>query len=249
MRRAIGLVVLALCLLLPAAGWSQINYYPATGEGGSFDPDNVIVFDDFVSGGVATGTIGAMGWNFLNGSVTSSVSVDNAPGVWTHRNTAASGVSSTYLTASSGTVSILGDLRTISFRMAFGTGANVPDKRIGVLSTAVNAAPSDDAVYFECLAADTNWFAVTRDGAASQTRTDTGVAFAASTFAVFRVEHTATSTWAFYVNDALKATHTAANTPPAEATQIYPFTQLVTTGTANIDWYHDYFVMRLTPDR
>lgn len=33
MRRAIGLVVLALCLLLPAAGWSQINYYPASGSG------------------------------------------------------------------------------------------------------------------------------------------------------------------------------------------------------------------------
>jgi hypothetical protein len=130
--------------------------------------------------------------------------------------------------------------------MAFGTGASVPDKRVGMLSTAVSAAPSDDGVYFECLAADTNWFAVTRDGAASQTRTDTTVAFAASTFQTFSITHTAASTWQFCIGTTCV---TSTGTPPAEGTAIYPFAQLVTTGTANIDQFVDYFYMWLKPAR
>jgi hypothetical protein len=209
------------------------------------------MFDDFYGPSSTSGEITGFGWAVNGGTITLKAPEDNSPGIGMLRNASAAAISTLYTgSPANGFAFILGDLKTIIFRSAFTTGASVPDKRVGLMMSAVNSAPADDGVYFECLAADTNWFAVTRDGATTNhTRTDTGIAFSANTFLTFRIEHTAPSTWAFYINDVLKATHGAAQNPPAEAQGVFIFGQVVTTGTANMDQMHDYVAFRVNPVR
>jgi len=84
--------------------------------------------------------------------------------------------------------------------------------RIG-LANASLGDPPDDGIYFEKLAADTNWFAVTR-GSSTQTRTDTGVAVSTS-FASFRIHRKSSgSQVCFSVNGSVEVCNTA-NIPSA----------------------------------
>lgn len=244
MRRGIINAMLLLCLL-PALGWAQIRHH---GPGGaSATPTDLVIWDDFFGIATASGTVGQLGWAFNAGSIVGTTEQDNAPGVAGYRNTQANGVGTFYVGSPSGDFLIsLSDAKQLSVRAMWLYAANLGDRRIGLMSTAITAAPADDGVYFECLEADTNWFAVTRDGAASATRTDMGVAYTADAFAVFSIEHTATSTWQLCIDATCK---TMTLTPPAEASMMDPFVQIDTNGTANVEVWLDYAGLRMVPTR
>ncbi len=239
------LVVLALLLCLPAISDSQsINYYPSGVA--TINPADLWLWEDFCGGSTTSVQIGTHGW-LIVGLANSTLQVSATDFCLANfRNSGASAVGALYLLGTGqGAPVLYSSFRDSTFRAAFTTGANVPTYRVGFFSTALNAAPSDDGVYFECLTSDTNWFAVTRDGGTTnETRTDTGVAFAAGTRAVFRIEQPSAGVFVFSIDGVVRATHSGAQNIPAQASPAIPVFQLTTTGTANLDILADYFGLR-----
>lgn len=244
-------VILGLAvLLLPGLGDAQvINYSPTRSSASSIN--DIVIYDEFCGGNATLSQIGALGWGnqALSPQATSTV-YPGHPCVITGRVAAGPVLGMLWLGGGSNSNSMYAgqntDLKELLFIVAFPSLANQADKRVGTTSTAITAAPADDSVYFECLSTDTNWFSVTRDGAASQTRKDTGVAFSNNTWVRFKIVKTAPLTYAFYIDDVLKTTHT--ETPPVEASPFWPIINMVTTGTQG-DVLIDFFSMRLTPAR
>jgi hypothetical protein len=114
------------------------------------------------------------------------------------------------------------------------------DMRFGI-STDPTINPPASGVYLEALAADTNWFIVTRNGGV-QTRTDSLVAVALGTFVRFRCRKNGTSVEAF-VNQALIATLTVAtHNVPAATVVTGPTAQHIPTAanprTIQADWFY-----------
>jgi len=218
-------------------------------SGSSFSLTDLVEWDDFLGGSPTSLAIGKFGWGLVAATSGTVASTSGHPGIF-GLSVGATAVGSLYLSGPNGALGPLAaNIKSVSYVANYPTGANVPDKILGITSTSVAAAPADDAVYFECLAADTNWFAVTRDGATTnQTRTDTGVAFSAGTWVRFRIEHPSTQVWQFYMNDVLKATHTAANNAPAEASGMFYLFQMSTKGTALVANL-DFFATRLVTVR
>lgn len=249
MRRLWIVALLLLCLPMVGEGQS-IRYYPP-GEATDFRPGDILLWEEFCGGSTTTVQIGTMGWSLAGVANNTLQAADNDICLANFRNASASGVGTVYLLAAGqGATSLYSNFRTNVFRLSFGNGANVPDKRVGVTSTALTAAPADDAVYFECLAADTNWFSVTRDGAAAnQTRKDTGVAFSAGTRTIFRIDQPSAGVFQFSINGTLVTTHSGAENIPAQASAGIVFMQLVTTGTANLDMAIDYWGGRFISTR
>lgn len=241
MRRFLVIALLLLCLPMVGEGQS-IRYYPPGGTT-DFRPGDILLWEEFCGGSTTSVQIGALGWSLSGVSNSTLAPSDNDICLANFRNASAAGVGSVFLLAAAqGASSLYSNLRTIVVRQSFGTGANAPDKRVGLTSTALSAAPADDAVYFECLAGDANWFAVTRDGAAAaQTRSDTGVAFSAGTRTIFRIDQPSAGVFQFSINGTVVATHSGAMNIPAQASSAIVFMQLVTTGTANIDMGIDYW--------
>lgn len=235
----------ALPLVLKGEAQAQIGY---TGKA-VFSVNDFTEWDDFLSAGVTSLQIGKLGWGLVAASTGTVASVAGHPGIY-GLSVAASAAGALYTAGPNGAVgAVASDIKSVLFIANYPTGANVPDKILGITSTSVGAAPADDAVYFECLAADTNWWAVTRDGATTnQTRTDTGVAFSAGTWVRFRIEHTGSQEWKFYMDDTLKATHVSTQNAPAEATGMFYLFQMTTKGTALVANL-DFFATRLTPNR
>lgn len=97
------------------------------------------------------------------------------------------------------------------------------DRRVGIMQTpgTANLGSSGvvDGAYFECLAADTNWFSVTQGnaGGSSRTRKDTGVAYSAGTWRNFRIVRTGAQAFSFYIGDTLVTSHSSGETPPNES--------------------------------
>jgi hypothetical protein len=237
------LVVALLCLLPSVVGAQSINYYPAAGGSDASSLTSPMVWDDFISGHTNTGTVGQLGWGPSNATATLTGAA-NRPGIVT---TTLAATTTGALIASSNYNIPLSTVSDAVFIAAFPTAANVPDCRVGLFSTSGAAVPNDDAVYFERLAADTNWFAVTRNGADPNfTRIDTGVAFSAGTYISFEINHPAANVWQFLINGASVAT--AAATLPAETTLSIPMFGLTTNGTAAAISV-DYFKMSLTTTR
>jgi len=111
----------------------------------------------------------------------------------------------------------------------------VTDLRFGFIGTATAANPPTDGIYFEKLAADTNWFLVCRkDGAPpTQTRVDTGVA-ANNAFEgreLFRLRRVDATTIGATVGSGSEVTSTT-NIPTANQANLDPFMGLVTGGGA-----------------
>ena len=113
--------------------------------------------------------------------------------------------------------------------------------RIGMISAQTNPAPS--GMYFEKLAADTNWYCVTRL-ASSETRVDTGVAVTTD-FATFAASKTAAGA-VFSLNGVAVCGGAIATTIPSLLMPIV----LINNGEAaskTIDI--DYFEQRITVSR
>lgn len=233
--RRLGLTVAALLLCLPMVGEGQSIQYRSAG-GGSFNPQDFYIVDEFLGGTTGAGSIGQLGWEG-GGTVsyaTYSVFADR-PGLisYTPGATARNGIK-----VPAGFALRYANINTTILWVAVSTGANVPDFRAGWVSSIQTAVPADDAAFFEHEAADTNWFAVTRD-AGNETRIDTNVAFAADTFVKLKIEHPSTNVWNFYINDALVASKSSGYIP-TETYGCHFQVQMETYGTAVVS-YVDLF--------
>lgn len=133
--------------------------------------------------------------------------------------------------AGSGTVAYLADRgnASVGSMLPSATGVHLKFKirhqhvdsdtrlRVGLLVDTTNGTITD-GIYFEKLEADTNWFCVTR-ASGTQTRTDTGVAAGTGTFNTFEIMKSGTS-WLFYLNRTLEATHTSGQNIPTAALKV-----------------------------
>lgn len=173
----------------------------------------------FVTGANATSGLGANGLQ-ANGTVTLQ-----AP------ETGAYGIVRVATGAASGTIAYIADRgnATVGTMLPAATGVHTKFKlrhnhvdadtrlRVGLVVDVTNGTITD-GIYFEKLEADTNWFCVTR-AAGVQTRTDTGVAATTSGFHVFEIQKSGTS-WLFYLNRVLEATHTSGQNIPTAALKV-----------------------------
>jgi hypothetical protein len=140
-----------------------------------------ILRDDFSFASTESGEIGELGWGFTNGTWGIVNPEEHHPGTCRRTSTAVSGTVASSFPGGGGTAAAVRmdqvDQMTWIIKP---TTADVDfDLRFGLASDFTDQTPTN-GVYFEKLAADTNWFAVTRISDVETPRTDTGVAFAAS---------------------------------------------------------------------
>lgn len=133
----------------------------------------------------------------------------------------------------------------ITFAQDYSGGTNTSDVRVGYVGNISSAMPPANGIYFETLAADTNWFLVTR-AAGAQTRTDTGVARDdSSTMHKFRLRRVNGTTIGATVDAGSEVTATA-NIPTANAANLDPFFSIVTGATGIVDFNIDLWRIFIT---
>lgn len=195
----------------------------------------VTLIDDFMFSGTASGDVGELGWTLGGGG---SVSILAPPGTtgqgWIEL--ASTGVSGNFtrITSSSDSVRFTHDYDvTINMRSVDIAGNS--SQRFG-LADAVSGQPAA-GIYFERLAADTNWFLVTRFGGV-ETRTDTGLAHAITTINKFRLRKLGSSVF-WSVNGGAESAAITSNVP-ISGTGMFFFQVSTSTGTARrigIDYF------------
>lgn len=233
--RKVGLIAaLLLCLPGMSEAQSSISYR------GAIPPDvsnaaRPVYWTDFLKANVDEG--------FTGNNLTSSAAIAseaNRPGICRIIPNAVSVVGTLYLTSAINP--LVGALDYLRFDVRPYSDANIPTHRMGAL-VGPTAAPAD-GMYFEHKSGDTNWYAVTR-ASSTETRTDTGVAFAAGAFAAFEISFSATEI-RFWINGVAVATNTTNISVSVSA--FVPCVQVTTTGTViNTDF--DFFKIRLTTTR
>ncbi len=200
-NRLLCALFMLLLASLPSMGQAQ-NIEPNEGECGSLVA--ICLEDEFMTGAVSSGTIGHLGW-FTTGGTISNISELNEPGIIRKDTSAVSGTtSSLLLSGTQGNISYLNS-RSVIWRARLNTNDANTTIRIGE-SNGCTVSPVSSGAYFERLDGETNWFAVTRN-AGVQTRTDTGVA-AGTDFAYFSYINNVGTSYSFFINDVLVATHT-----------------------------------------
>jgi hypothetical protein len=217
----------------------------SAGGADASDPNAAcIISDDFVAQSLETGEIGAFGWSFANGSVLANASEQNHPGIILRRSgTTANLVATFYLGAGAATTAMRFDecdAVTWIFRC---TAANTDTVyQLGLLSALGNVAPAS-GIYLERLAADANWFFVTRS-AATQTRTNSGLAFNTN-WVKIRIRRINASSVGFAINNGAEIVVTT-NVPLA-ATGLMPGMQISPAAAIARDVLLDFFAMKLLP--
>lgn len=199
------LLCLVLLLSCPVIGQAGQLLMPPPGNG-LYDYHNTIALqDDFISGGVGGGDVGALGFSITGGSTSTITSENNRMGL-IRRDTSA--VINTYTSVSLQSNSSLFD-PTLPHRLVWIVRINVNDAnvsaKIGAQVSAFAITPGA-GIYFEKLGTDTNWFCVTRSGGV-ETRTNSGVA-ADTLFNTFSYT-VATSSVVFKINDIVVASHSS----------------------------------------
>lgn len=195
--------------------------------------------DDFISGSTGSGTIGALGFGFGGGTTTTIAAETNRNGIL-RRDTGAVINTIGTLILNPNTSSLF--QATLPHRVLWIERLNTNDAnteiRIGAANP-INTNPPTDGEYFEKLAADTNYFCVTRS-AGAQTRTDTGVAVNTvfNNFLLGRISGSVQ----FMLNNVTVCTHTT-NLP---SVSMNPFTQIINTAAAAKTHDHDYFELTIT---
>lgn len=218
------------------------------GSGGGVDSTNpataIQLVDDFLVQSLETGEVGGLGWSFANGSLVASATEQNHPGIMLRRSgVTANLVASLYLAASTTTTAFRfdeWDAVTWIFRP---TAANTDTVyQLGLFSALGNVTPAA-GVYLERLAADTNWFFVSRSGAV-QTRTSSGVAFNTN-WVKIKMRRIDAANVGFSINN--NAEVVIATNVPAAATALLPGFQFAPSGTAARDVLLDFFALKLLP--
>ena len=180
-----------------------------------------VIADEFTVATIEGGEIGELGWNFTNGTWNLINPEANRPGICRRTSTAVSGtVASSFTGGGGATASVQVDQAVETVWVVRPVTADVDfDLRFGLSNDFTSQTPAN-AVYFEKLAADANWFAVCRTTSV-QTRVNTGVAFSAGWFNLKRRQISASS-MGFSVNGAAEVV-VDTNVPIATAAMVYGF--------------------------
>lgn len=179
--------------------------------------------DDFISGSSGSGDIGALGW-VATGTLTNRDSETNRPGIFRLDTGAVSGTASRISLPVSAAIDPSNN-NQITWVIRLNTNDANTTLRIG-LGNSVAGNPPANGIYFEKLAANTNWFCVTRSSS-TETRTDTGVA-ATTNFDTFFIRENST-TAQFRLNGASVCTHST-NIP---TTFVSPWVFIINTAAAS----------------
>ena len=205
------------------------------------DASFLAVVDDFVSGNVASTTIGALGWIRTAGSGTGLSGIANHPGALQF---STAGVATTLcsisLAGSTNNVPFVGsDAWDMTWWIRFNQTDTDTTQRVGFTSDATTLTPTN-AVYFEKLPADTNWWRVTR-AAGTQTRTDTGIAVTTG-WVKLRLRRISSSSYGFTIDAAAEQTNTT-NLPTVG---MVPFCEVMSQTTTSKTMDVDRFQMLVT---
>lgn len=190
----------------------------------------VILKDDFTFASTESGEIGELGWSFTNGTANLIAPEANHPGIVRRTSSAVAAAVASAYPGGGGTAVVVRwdqiDDQTWIVRPAT-TDADY-DVRVGLFTDAT-ANPPTGGVYIERLAADTNWYGVTRSGG-TQTRSASLAAFAAS-WIKLRIRRIDATTVGFSVNGGAEVTQTS-NIPGDTTTLVFGWQIVPTTTTA-----------------
>jgi hypothetical protein len=203
------------------------------------DPTNpTITVDEFEFASTETGEIGEMGWGFTNGTFNLVNPESGHPGTCRRASTAVAATVASVFPGGGGATPThrFDQIDEQTWIIKPVTADTDYDLRFG-WSSDFTSATASNGVYFEKLAADTNWFGVSRTSG-SQTRTDLGVAFAASWFKL-RMRRIDASTVGFSINGGSETT-IAATIPPGSNVLLFGFhiiPQSANARSVDVDWY------------
>lgn len=208
----------------------QSNLYPYR--------STISLQDEFISGGVTSQLIGALGWSLSGGTGSVTAAEAGRPGLLNRTTSAV--INTNASTALIGTSSAMfaNEIHSILFVLRLNTNDANTRVQIGTSNSAFTPI-STNGIYFEKNDADTNWFCVTRSGGV-QTRTDSGIAVSTS-FATFFYSSTPSSV-RFSINNTQVCTHTT-NLPTTAAT---PNVIITNSAAAAKTLDIDYFQMTVT---
>lgn len=195
---------------------------PGTWRRTAADPLAVArITEEFVGNGTTSGTIGTHGWSVANGVTVSTASAANHPGIINRSTGASSGTNATLYLTNQGTIGLF--IPSDTFDLTWVVRLNHNDAntlaRVGLASATTD--PPANGMYFEKLAADTNWFRVTR-ASSTETRTDHGTA-AGTGWVKFRIRRKDASTIGYSIDGGTEADVTT-NIPTAA---LSPWMQIV----------------------
>lgn len=235
--------VLVVLLLMPSLTWADAVMTPAAGPAYPAElvcdyRTSICLKDEFLSGGTASGSIGELGWQFSNGSLSQLASEANRFGLIRRDTSASSGtVASLHLYASAtGINPALAHL--VHFEARLNTNDANTTVRLGERDSA-SANPPTNGIYLEKLDADTNWFCVTR-ASSTQTRTDSGVAVDT---AFHTVKLTRSGGGVQFSLDGVNIC--GAMTTNIPTAFVFPSVQIVNSAAASKTIDVDYFALRL----
>ena len=196
--------------------------------------------DDFLTGGVSSGTLGSLGWFMAGGTNTGVAGEAGAPGIFRKETSAVINTFGALLLSGTQTAIDAASLHDSLWRARLNTNDANTAVRIGYSNTCtVNPT---NGYYFEKAAADTNWFAVTNNGGVT-TRTDTGIAVDTNFHYFYVVKQSAS---VLYSIDSGAFTTITTNIP---ATDEQPCAQITNTAAANKTIDFDYFQLRIYVSR
>lgn len=233
-------ILLILALLLPGSVLAEGVLTPAA------NPFNDVLYDyrnsvqlqeEFITGATSSGTIGTLSWFLANGTTSLQASETNRPGILRRDTTSTISTVAYLLLSGTQTMFTAGGTWEVLWIARPNNFDSDTTLRVGS-SSSCTGTPSN-GIYFEKTTADTNWYAVTRNGGV-ETRTDTAIAVSA-VFRTFKTEHTSASV-RFLIDGTVVATHTT-NIPAAGITGCAHIINAVAAA-KTIDY--DYFQYRET---
>lgn len=228
-NNTLAILIGLVCLLAPWVSYGsdfqqqQNPLYPSA--------SSIFLQDDFVTGGTASTTIGALGWT-ASGTITRIASELNRTGLYT---VSTGAVSATFAGVYwfQNTALVASQNHSIQWYIRVNTNDANTLIRTGLMNSIV-ASPPTNGIYFEKLDADTNWFCVTRNGGV-ETRTDSGVAVSTN---FVNHAYTRNSTGVFFrIDNALVCTHTTNVTNVAATPGIQILNSAALAKTMDLDYF------------
>lgn len=208
-------------------------------------PTVLWIEDDFVSGTTTSGTVGALGWSYTNGTLAvQSGGVSAHPGV-VNRVTGGTAATNATMTLRSGTIGATQTAESFDATWVLRLASNDTDTavRIGLTEAGTIANPPTNGMYIEKLYADTAWFAVCR-AAGTETRTATGITIASTPWPRIRIRRVGASTIGFSIDGGTEITITT--NIPASGIVLNPFVQIVNQTAVSKSIEIDYFSLYIS---
>ena len=214
----------------------------ADGGGSAADPVAAPeFFDDFMGGLTTNGNVGTLAWGSQLGSLSAVTTEAGHPGIVRKESSTSSGtVSSLRLLAGNTSNSVYAsDTFDMTTLIRVNTNDANTNLKIGLMSDFTTSSPVRGA-YFEKLAADTQWFGVTRESS-TQTRT-AAIANVTTGWVKLRVRRIDGSSIGFTLDGGTEVVATT-NLPTSDVSPGY---QVWNSAAANKTIDIDYFHMKIT---